>query len=178
MPFIRMAVLELEGAADVSSALLTDKEKLGQVQGRVDGLKRKIRSVVPCDVFKTPIVEFESDDVGKPFDVVSTSVCLESCVTSEAQYRNIVAELCKLFKPNGYLFMNGVLEGTFYFIGNDKFYNFPLTGKMVKEAMNEAGIETEKFTALEAPPHDHITPNCATLQLYFIYTYGRKSAGN
>ena len=120
MPFIQMAVIELEaeGGADESSALLTDKEKLGQVKGRVDGLKRKIRYVVPCDVFKTPIVELKSDDIGKPFDVVSTSVCLESCVTSEAQYRNIVAELCKLFKPNGYLFMNGVLEGTFYFIGN------------------------------------------------------------
>ena len=118
MPFIQMAVIELEGGADESSVLLTDKKKLGQVQSRVDDLKRKIKSFVPCDVFKTSIVELKSDDIDKPFDVVSTSVCLESCATSEAQYKNIVAELCKLLKPNGYLFMNGVLEGTFYFIGN------------------------------------------------------------
>ena len=174
MPFIRMAVLELERGADESSVVLTDKEKLGQVQSRVDDLKRKIKSVIPCDVFKTPIVELESDDVGKPFDVVSTSVCLESCVTSEAQYKNIVVELCKLLKPNGHLFMNGVLEGTFYIIGNNKFYNFPLTEKMVKEAMNEAGIEIEKFTALEAPPHHPELCDATAL----FYTYGRKSAGN
>ena len=30
---------------------------------------------------------------------------------SEARYKNMVAELCKEFKSNGYLFMNVVLEG-------------------------------------------------------------------
>ena len=68
----------------------------------------------------------------------------------------------------------GVLEGTFYIIGNNKFYNFPLTEKMVKEAMNEAGIEIEKFTALEAPPHHPEV--CDPTALF--HTYGRKSAGN
>ena len=40
--------------------------------------------------------------------------------------------------------------------------------------MNKAGIEIEKFTALEAPPH-HLELCDATA---LFYTYGRKSAGN
>lgn len=168
-PIFQLAVLELEKG---SSVLLTEKEKLYQVQNRVDELKRKLKSVVPCDVFKSSIVELDSDDVGKPFDVVSTSLCLESCVTSEAHYKTIVAELSKLIKPNGYLFMNGVLEGTFYFIGNKKFYNYPMTEKMVKEAMNGSGIEIERFVTLEVP-RSH--PEACDAPALF-YTYGRKSA--
>lgn len=125
-------------------------------------------------MFKTPIVELESNDVGKPFDVVSTSVCLESCVTSEGHYKKIVAELCKLLKPNVYLFMNGVVQGTFYFIGKDKFYNFPISEKIVKEAMNESGIEIEKCAVLEAPAHHPELCDATAL----FYTYGRKSSGN
>ena len=42
---------------------------------------------------------------------------------------------------------------------------------MVKEAMNEAGIEIEKFTELEAPPHH--PELCDPTALF--HTYGRKS---
>ncbi|CAB4041081.1 nicotinamide N-methyltransferase-like [Paramuricea clavata] len=118
-----------------------------------------------------PLIEI--DDVAKPFDVVSTSLCLEACVLSEVHYKKVVAELCKFLKPNGYLFMNGVLEGTFYFVGEEKFYNFPITEKMVKEAMIEAGIEIEKYVTIPMVPV-HYTEVTDSKALF--YTYGRKSA--
>ncbi|CAB3997761.1 nicotinamide N-methyltransferase-like, partial [Paramuricea clavata] len=113
------------------------------------------------------MVQLDSDDVAKPFDVVSTSLCLETCVSSEVHYKNVVAELCKL------LFMNGVLEGTFYFVGEEKFYNFPITEKMVKGAMIEAGIEIEKYVTIPMVPV-HYTEVTDSKALF--YTYGRKSA--
>jgi nicotinamide N-methyltransferase len=57
------------------------------------------------------------------------------------EYKNAVAELCKLLKPNGYLFVLDFIEQTFYLLGEEMFSTFPLTEKMVKEAMNEAGME-------------------------------------
>ena len=160
-------VLELEQGRGI-----VDEGKHNFVQNRADELKRKIKSIIPCDANKAPIVQLDSDDVAKPFDVVSTSLCLEACVSSEVHYKNTVAELCKLLKPNGYLFMNGVLGDTFYYVGKEKFYNFPLTEKLVKEAMIEAGIEIEKFVTISDIPVD-FSEACDATALF--YTYGRKS---
>ena len=163
-------VLELEAKnADCPAG---NKDKLASVAHRASEIKRKIKSIIPCDVTKNPIVQFESDDVGKPFDVVTSSLCLEACVSSEEHYKNAVAELCKLLKPNGYLLMNGVMEQTFYFVGKEKFYTFPLTEKLVKEAMNEAGIQIEKFVPI--PVNYTEMSDCKSL----FYAYGKKCAQN
>lgn len=165
-----MVVLELEqnNKADCVRAL-TDTDNFNMVSNRANEVKRKIKSIVSCDVNKTPLVQLDTDDVGKQFDVVSTSLCLEACVSSEADYKSAVAELCKLVKPNGYLFMNSVLDGTFYFVGKEKFYNFPVTEEMVKRAMNEAGLEIEKFVTI--PVSYSEACDCK----FLFYTYGRKS---
>ena len=149
----------------------TEKEKLALVLNRAEELKRKVKSVIPCDATKTPIVQLNTNDVAKLFDVVTTSLCLEVCALSEVHYKDIVAKLVKFLKPNGYLFMNGVLGQTFYFVDKEKFYTFPLTEKMVREAMNEAGIEIEKFVTI---PVNYSDEECDCKAIY--YTYGRKSA--
>ena len=172
MPLIEIAVLELEQGRGIveSPAVRTDKEMLDCVN-RANELKRKIKSVVPCDVTKAPIVQLDADDVAKPFDVVSSSLCLYTCVSSEVHYKNTVAELCKLLKPNGYLFILGFIEQTFYPVGEEKFSTFPLTEKMVKEAMNEAGMEIVKFVSI---PVLYSTEREDGKAIY--YTYCRKSA--
>ena len=162
-------VLELEqGTSDNES--VTDKDKVENVLNRANEVKQKTKSVVPCDVTKSPIVQLDKDDVGKPFDVISSSLCLETCVSSEEHYKETVAELGGLIKPNGYLFMNGVLEQTFYFVGKEKLYTFPLTEKLIKEAMNEAGFEITKFVLI--PVEYSEVWACNSL----FYTYGKKCA--
>ncbi len=95
-------------------------------------------------------------------------------MSSDVHYKNTVAELCKLLKPNGYLFMNGVLGDTFYYVGEEKFYTFPVTEKLAKEAMNEAGIEIEKFVASSDIPAVYLEAcDCKAV----FYTYGKKFAG-
>jgi nicotinamide N-methyltransferase len=172
MPLIEIAVLELEQGRGIvkSPVVRTDEEKLDCVN-RANELKRKIKSVVPCDVTKAPIVQLDADDVAKPFDVVSSSLCLYVCVSSEVHYKNTVAELCKLLKPNGYLFILGFIEQTFYLLGEEKFSTFPLTEKMVKGAMNEAGMEIVKFVSI---PILYTTEREDGKAIY--YTYCRKSA--
>ncbi|XP_028395124.1 nicotinamide N-methyltransferase-like [Dendronephthya gigantea] len=170
-PLIEIVVQELEQADESlkeSFVALTDEEKIEAVHKRTKELKRKIKSIVACDVTKTPIVELEDEDVAEGFDVVSTSLCLESCVSSEEHYKSSVGELAKILKPNGVLYMGGVLEGSFYFVGEEMFNNFPMNEKMVKEAMEEAGLAIEKFIIF--PQKD--TEVCDAKFIFF--TYGRK----
>ena len=82
---------------------------------------QKIKSVVPYDVNKAPIVQLDAEDLGKPFDVVVTSLCMEASVTSGEHLQKTIVALCKFFKPNGYLFMNGVLGDTWFIVGEERF---------------------------------------------------------
>ena len=66
-----------------------------------------------------------------------------------AKYKSTVAKLCKLIKPSGYLRMEGSLGGTFYMVGSERFYVFPLTRTMVEEAMQEAHMEDVKIEVVE-----------------------------
>ena len=158
--FIKFVLAEVEGNT-------MDED----VSGREEELKRKLKSVVPCDVTKEPIVDLESVDIGMPFDVVSTSLCLEACVSSEEQYKSAVAKLCKFLKPNGYICMYGVLKETFYKVGTETFYTFPLTQNIVEEAMKEGGIEDIKLELLEVSLESGVGNAQST-----FFAFGRKSA--
>ena len=165
-PLIEVAV-ELEQG----TVVLSDKEKVEAVRKRADELKQKIKSIVPCDVNKSPIVQLNAEDVGRPFDVVVTSSCMATCVTSEEHLKKTVAELCRFLKPDGYLFMNGVLGGTWYMVGDEKFFNFPHNEKLLKEAITEAGINIEKFVTISDVPPEY-SEACDCTALY--YAYGKK----
>lgn len=169
-PFIEMVTLKLERGHET---VATDKEKLECVLNRAGELRDKIKSIVPCDITKTPIVQLEHEDVAKPFDVVFTNLCLEACVSSEVHYKNSVAELAKFLKPNGVLYISGVLGETFHYEGHEKYYSFPVSEKLVKEAMNEARIVIEKFVTV---PRKKKT--CKDIEVsdweFIFYTFGRK----
>ena len=142
-PLIKYVVHDLEG--DSKSEAVSEREK---------DMKQKIQSVVCCDVTKNPIVDLESVDVGKPFDVVSTSLCVEVVATSEQQYKSAVAKLCKFLKPNGYLIMFGVVNETFYTVGDSTFCHFGVTRGMIEEALNEAGIEDIEMEFFDLRPSE------------------------
>lgn len=68
---------------------------------RVTEMKRKISSVVPCNITERPIVRFKSQKLDKLFEVVSTTLCLDyvsTCLHSpEIPMKFIFTEekLCK-----------------------------------------------------------------------------------
>ena len=163
-PWIEFVVRDLEGDSSAQAVL-----------DRTQDLKQKIKSVVPCDVTKDPIVRLESADVGKAFDVVSTSLCIEVAVSSEQEYKSAVAKLCKFIKPNGYLCMFGVLKETFYCVGNVKFRSFPLTQVLIEEAMKTGGIQEIKFEQFDL---EGIVPPEVTSAQFMYFASGRISTTN
>ncbi|KAK3743243.1 hypothetical protein QZH41_005617 [Actinostola sp. cb2023] len=130
-PAFEFVVQKIEGKA-------TD-----EVDKRESEVRDKIRAIVPCDVKAANPLQIPdnlSTKYGPPFDVVSTSLCLEAVVESEQEYKDHVAFLAKMLRPGGYLMMHGVLEQTFYTVG-EKFYTFPLTREMVLDSMKDAGLK-------------------------------------
>ncbi|XP_028401854.1 nicotinamide N-methyltransferase-like [Dendronephthya gigantea] len=158
-PLIKYVVHDLEG--DNNPEAVSEREK---------DMKQKIQSVVSCDVNQNPIVDLESIDVGKPFDVLSTSLCVEVVASSEQHYKSTVAKLCKFLKPNGYLIMFGIVNETFYTVGDARFYHFGVTQRMIEEALKDAGIEDLKMELLHRAVKSTISDGQA-----FFSVVGKKS---
>ncbi|KAK3737775.1 hypothetical protein QZH41_012214 [Actinostola sp. cb2023] len=132
------------------------------VDKRESEVRDKIRAIVPCDIKAPnplPIPDDLSTKYGPPFDVISTSLCLEAVVESEQEYKDHVAFLAKMLRPGGYLMMQGVIEETFYTVGK-KFYVFPLTKEMILDDINViTSFEHRCLTPL------HVAVRCNSLSV-------------
>ena len=110
---------------------------------RTQEMRRKIRPVVSCDITKQPSVS------GAPYDVVSTSFCIEECSSSVAEYKTNIGKLCEVLKPRGYLHMAGNLKESFYVVGKHAFRVFPLEEEIVLEAVRDAEMDVMNFEIKE-----------------------------
>ena len=105
-----------------------------------------IKEVVPCDINNDNIL---LDPSKGPYDFVMSSLCLEvACMTMQS-YVKTLGNLCGLIKPSGKLFLNGVLEETFYMVKDHKFFCLPLTQESITRALEAAGMAVEFFDQIQ-----------------------------
>ena len=98
------------------------------------------------------------------FDVITTSLCLEAAVTSNDCYRHAISKLKKFLQPGGYVLMLGVLGETFYMVGQEKFYCFPLSKEMIEETFAKEGFQVLDMKLL---PFE-TTEGCDAEALFFL----------
>ncbi|XP_064646548.1 nicotinamide N-methyltransferase-like [Lineus longissimus] len=104
---------------------------------RQDHIRQAIKRVVPCDVHQeNPLAPL----VLEPFDVITSSLCLEAACCDESAYRSAVKHVTSLLKPGGKLFMAGVQGETFYYVGKKKFNTFPLSNEIIESAFAKVGL--------------------------------------
>ena len=102
---------------------------------REDLLRKRITSIIPCDIFNdNPLLVKQ-----EPFEIVSTSLCLEAACSKYAEYKEAIKKLLGLLKLGGFLLMLIVDRQTFYVVGGKKWSCLFLTLEQVKEALAEAG---------------------------------------
>ena len=91
LPYFKFVVQTLEGKNSDGVAI------------RESELRKKIKHVLPCDIGWEDPVKWPSSwsSQSATFDVVSTSLCLEACVTSNEGYRRAIAKLKRYLKPGG-----------------------------------------------------------------------------
>ena len=72
-----------------------------QWRAREGLLRKRISSIIACDIFCENPLLIEQ----KPFEIISTSFCLEVACTTFAEYKEAVKKLVRLLKPGGFLLM-------------------------------------------------------------------------
>ena len=103
---------------------------------REELLRKRITHIVACDIHcDNPLLTEQ-----EPFEIVSTSLCLEVACTTHTEYKAGVKKLVGLLKPGGFLLMFIVERETFYMVGKKKWSVLYTTLEQVKEALADAGM--------------------------------------
>ena len=131
-----------EGAHDWSSHFQAVVNEVEQIAGddpwreREELLRKRITNIIPCDILCDDPLLIKQE----PFEIISTSLCLEAACSTYAEYKKAVKKLVSLLKPGGFLVMFSVERETFYMFGGKKWSAVYLTLEQVKEALSEAGM--------------------------------------
>ena len=126
-------VKELEGGSEAD------------VEKRQDELRQVIKSVIPCDVTKKEMIP---DEHKGPYDVVFSSLVLESACRTVEDYNATVARIVKIYvKSGGRIVMHCAItekpssldEQCFYKVGEERFFDLGLNEGIVRTALESAG---------------------------------------
>lgn len=121
------SVARLEGFSDLSSGVK-------EIQSRI---RKKVKSVVRCDVLKNPMTAIDIKDV----DMVMTCYCLELACPDITTYKDAVKKLGSFVKPGGHLLMLtllGLKSGVSW--KGTEFKSLSLTAEDVEHSLEEAGF--------------------------------------
>ena len=86
-------------------------------------------------------------------------------MTSSEGYRHAIAKLKRDLKPGGYIVMFGVLEETYYMVGQDSFYCFPLSKNLIKETLAVEGFKMPDDMKLLPV---NLEPFCDAKEFFFL----------
>ena len=126
------------------------------VEERKELLRKTVTAVVPCDIFQADPV----DDKG-PYDILSTSLCLEYIGLTKEQYIDGVARLGRLVKPGGVLLMLAH-ENVHSLVHNTKTVELtPISNELLTKSLQSAGFSCIEIhfmprESLSAVVHEHI----------------------
>ena len=128
-PYFKYVVQTLEGKTEQ------------QVAEREERMRSLIK-VVPCDITLDPPIE---KGYKGPYDIVISSMCLESSCESIEEYRASVSKLSSLLKPGGLLLILSTEkqpeeEQTYYRVGSQYFYDLKISCDAVLSSIKEAGL--------------------------------------
>ena len=131
LPYFKFVVQNLE------------EKKSEEVAIRESELRKKITHVLPSDIDLKDPVKWPSSwpSQAATFDVVTSSLCLEACVTSSEGYRYAIRKLKRYLKPGGCIVLFCILDETFYMVGQERFYCFPMSKQLVVETLASEGFK-------------------------------------
>ncbi|XP_064647397.1 nicotinamide N-methyltransferase-like [Lineus longissimus] len=112
-------------------------------EARQDHIRQATKHVVSCDVHQeNPLAPL----VFEPFDVIVSSLCLESACLDETSFRSAVKNVVSLLKPGGLFFLDGLQEKTSYEVGNMNFHKLPINNKIIKSAFKAADLTNLRWS--------------------------------
>ena len=157
---VEMWKLEEDGAHDWRNHFKFAVNKLEKIPGdaawqdREKLLRQRITAIIGCDIFQDYPLSIKQD----PFELISTSLCLEVACSTYVEYKAAVKKLVALLKPGGFLTMFIVERQTFYTVMDKRWPCLPVTLEQVKEALVDAGMVVLIAERDPTPIHDFENP--------------------
>ena len=139
-PHFKYVVRELEGKSE--------KEAVE----RQEQVRKLVKAVVHCDVTQDPPIEQGYDQL---YDVVISSLVMESAARNHDEYVANIHRLAKLVKPGGLILYYGVENRLgYYSVGDSKFSNVLTVAEFAASAFQDAGfsnLTVDKFAPSGEP---------------------------
>ncbi|KAK3107789.1 hypothetical protein FSP39_022203 [Pinctada imbricata] len=122
------------------------------VSERETEIKSKVLGIRRIDLTSENVFqETASHDV--LYDVIVSSLCLEAASADKEVYRKCLRNISNLLKTGGYLIIFGVLEETFYRVGDVRFNCLHLTSEDIRTIYEGNGFKILKWSTMF--PEDH-----------------------
>ncbi|KAJ8368553.1 hypothetical protein SKAU_G00085810 [Synaphobranchus kaupii] len=108
-------------------------------------LRQAVKQVLRCDVrqenpFHPLTVE--------PADCILSSLCLEAACKDLETYRRALQSIAALLKPGGVLVLIGVLNESFYIVGQQRFSCLVLSQSFIEETLRDLGFSIKQVNIL------------------------------
>ncbi|KAK3593404.1 hypothetical protein CHS0354_021983 [Potamilus streckersoni] len=131
---------EIDHMGPVLEYLVKLETSSSSVEKRQEELRRKIKHIVRCDVAQSnPIVSTPVD--GIIFDAITSSFCLDVASVTLEDYVKSIRNISNLLKPGGLIILVGVLEETFYKVGELTFKSLYIRKDDLKVIWQKEGFE-------------------------------------
>ncbi|XP_040066756.1 indolethylamine N-methyltransferase [Ixodes scapularis] len=126
----------LEGFTDVKSGAREIEERT----------RRAIRKVIFCNVLDPQVLPEEHKE---SFDVVLTSLCLETASSNEETYQKAIQNLSSLVIDGGHLIVCGICGANKYSVKEASFPVISVTVYLAKESIARSGFKIERCSLLQ-----------------------------
>ena len=156
-PFFEYVVQELEGKSKEEAEI------------RQEELRRVVKAVIPCDITKDSPID---PAYYGPYDVVISSLCLDTACASLEEFAGAVRKLAKYIKPGGKLLLHtvsGPADTVFYMVGKEKFFGLSINEDFLTTTLKKTEFcdITIKCLSRDTPGLDIPTEECDFQTIHF-----------
>lgn len=145
------------------SVIVMEKNKFKQTkEDRVREIRRKIKAVLPIDITKDT-----SLDIPAP-DIITSCLCLEAACATVDQYRIAVKNIASLLNSGKHLVVVGVLNQSFYRVGDFKFLCLSIDKKTLQKSFTENGFKIMFWREYFPPEQLETDPEYSNFQTAFV----------
>eukprot|EP00058_Branchiostoma_floridae_P014607 XP_002600095.1 hypothetical protein BRAFLDRAFT_79647 [Branchiostoma floridae] len=129
-------------------------------------LRAAVKAVLPCDVTQPNPLAPQSS---QPFDVVISSLCLDSACKTREDFCACLGNMASLFNPGGGLILIGCINGgTTFEVGKEVFYNLDkIDEDFLRDSLAKAGFKNVEIE-LQSSNLDENLANAQTFMYYYL----------
>ncbi|XP_071148043.1 nicotinamide N-methyltransferase-like [Mytilus edulis] len=134
------------------------------VPERFEEIRQKIREILPVDVNKWPPIQLGNDCP----DIIVSSLCFEAACLEVQDYKKIVQNVGRLMTPGCHLVVIGVLDQTFYRVGNFRFSCLKISESDLKAVYATNGFDIKSWKEYIPPPRNAEEAEFSDFQKAFV----------